>query len=252
MDLYAVFSSPELYRVETAAGRPLGSIEQDFVERLVEDTTSFLLGGRAWTVEHVNHADRVVRVRPAEAGKKPSWGGFTPQLLSYDLCQRMRRVLMEQGDYPYLHATAVATLTEQRQELGDLLRRSVRPIQVEAASARWWTFAGGKINYTLKYGIELLGGWKVVADNFSLRIEGDGVTHGAVDEVIARLGREEFWETMPRRPAFAASTRACWTLRRRPQTPGAPELSGPTPSTSSRSASANTISTTHLPKKRRR
>src|SRR5262249_8945172 len=42
-ELYAVFSSPVLYRVVTEAKRDLGSLEQDFVDRLVENMSSFLL-----------------------------------------------------------------------------------------------------------------------------------------------------------------------------------------------------------------
>lgn len=68
LELYAVFSSPVLYRVSTQAGRDIGSLEQDFVDRLVEEMSSFLLGGRAWTVERVSHEDRVVVVREAPAG----------------------------------------------------------------------------------------------------------------------------------------------------------------------------------------
>ena len=60
LELYAVFSSPLLYRVITAAGRDIGSLEQDFVDRLVDQMSSFLLGGRAWCVERVSHPDRTV------------------------------------------------------------------------------------------------------------------------------------------------------------------------------------------------
>jgi ATP-dependent Lhr-like helicase len=80
-ELYAVFSSPILYRVVTNAGRDLGSLEQDFVDRLVVQMSSFLLGGRAWSVDRVSHEDRTVIVQEAPRGIKPSWGGFTPQLL---------------------------------------------------------------------------------------------------------------------------------------------------------------------------
>lgn len=204
MELYAVFSTPLLYRVQTAAGRPLGSIEQDFADRLVEGTSSFLLGGRAWLVERVNHSDRTLVVRPAQGGKKPSFGGFTPQILGFALCQRMRRVLAEKGEYPYLHETAARALEERREELGDLLRRVILPVQLEAGIARWWTFAGGKVNHTLKYGLELLEGWKVVADNLSLRIEGDGVTHGAVDAAVDTLGSDVFWSDAGNRRAIVS------------------------------------------------
>ena len=36
MELYAVFSSPQTYTVETASKQPLGTLNQGFVDRLVE------------------------------------------------------------------------------------------------------------------------------------------------------------------------------------------------------------------------
>jgi ATP-dependent Lhr-like helicase len=211
-ELYAVFSSPVLYTVKTQAGREIGSLEQDFVDQLVEEMTSFLLGGRAWTARRIDHGERIIHVTEAPRGKKPSWGGFIPQMLGFELCQEMRRVLVEETEYPYLHPTAAAALKEKREELGPLLRRRARPVQVEAGTAWWWTLAGGRINSTLKYGLEVLGGWKVVADNVALRIEGDGVTHGAIDEVAGRMADNGFWRDeaiwrtiLARLPAFRLS-----------------------------------------------
>ena len=78
MELYAVFSSPVLYRVVTVAGRDLGSLEQDFVDRLVEQMSSFLLGGRAWTVERLSHQDRTVVVREAPGRHEAGLGRVDP------------------------------------------------------------------------------------------------------------------------------------------------------------------------------
>ena len=36
MELYAVFSSPQSYTVQTMAGQPLGTLSQGFVDRLVD------------------------------------------------------------------------------------------------------------------------------------------------------------------------------------------------------------------------
>jgi ATP-dependent Lhr-like helicase len=194
MEMYAVFSSPVLYRVHTAGGRELGSLEQDFVDRLVEDMSSFLLAGRAWMVERLDHRERAVLVREAPRGRKPSWGGFIPQMLGFELCQRMRAVLIASADYPYLDASAANSLRERRGATGEILSRRM-PIQIEGTSALWWTFAGGRVNYTLKYGIEILSGWKVVADNFHLRVEGDGVSDSALRARIGELASPDFWRT---------------------------------------------------------
>jgi ATP-dependent Lhr-like helicase len=204
LELYAVFSSPVLYRVVTATGRDLGSLEQDFVDRLVEQMSSFLLGGRAWTVERVSHDDRTVVVRDAPGGVKPSWGGFIPQLLGFELCQRIKRILTESASSPYMDERASKLIDEKRADLGELLRRSGHAVQLDGSLARWWTFTGGRVNHTLKYGFELSQGWKVVADNFQLRIEGDGVGHESVRQVIGKMASAAFWNNADVRRAVLA------------------------------------------------
>jgi ATP-dependent Lhr-like helicase len=204
LELYAVFSSPKLYRVQTEARRDLGSLEQNFVDRLVEQMSSFLLGGRAWTVCSVNHDDRVVVVRESPRGVKPSWGGFIPQHLGFDLCRRMLRVLTDDVRYPYVDDVGWKYLTAKREDLGELLRRPGRAVQLDGGIGHWWTFAGGRVNHTLKYGFEVVEGWKVVADNFQLRIEGDGVDHESVRAAIERMCAAEFWTSPDMRRAVLA------------------------------------------------
>lgn len=193
LELYAVFSSPQLYRVRTATGHELGSLEQNFVDGLVEGMTAFLLGGRAWLTDQIHHGDRVVRVSPAPRGKKPAWGGFAPQLLSFEVCQRMRRILAEETEYPYLHQSAAASLRMKREDLGPLLCRRGPAIQIDEGAARIWTFAGGRVNHTLRYGLDVLEGWKATADNLMLRVEGAGITHETVAAALRRLADESFW-----------------------------------------------------------
>lgn len=194
MELYAVFSSPVLYRVQTASQREIGSLEQAFVDQLVEEMSSFLLGGRAWTVEQISHSERIIRVREAPRGKKPKWGGFIPQMLGFEICQKVRHVITGADDYPYLDELGRRALSEQREDLGELLRRTGNAIQVDDDGAHWWTFAGGRINHTMKYALEWIGDWKVIADNFQLRVEGDGVSHTTVDQAIARMREPGFWD----------------------------------------------------------
>jgi ATP-dependent Lhr-like helicase len=204
LELYAVFSSPLLYRVVTRAGRDLGSLEQDFVDRLVEQMSSFLLGGRAWAVERVNHEERLVHVREAPGGVKPSWGGFVPQFLGFELCQRMKKVLTDTGRYPYVDEPGSNHLEEKRADLGAILRSKGYAVQLDGGSALWWTFAGGRINHTLKYGFEVLEGWKVIADNFQLRIEGPGVGHESVRRAIGKMASAAFWDAPDLRKAVLA------------------------------------------------
>lgn len=152
-------------RVAEVAGWELGSLEQGFVDRLVEDMSSFLLGGRAWTVERVGHDDRAVVVREAPGGQKASWGGFVSKHLGFELCQKMEQVLTETTRYPYVDERGARRLDAEREALGELLRRPGHAVQLDGSAARWWTFAGGRVNLTLKYGLEIAAGWRVVADD---------------------------------------------------------------------------------------
>ena len=119
-----------------------------------------------------------------------------PQLLGFEICQRVRRIIVEEAEYPYVDQPSRAVIDSWRADLGDLLRRS-HPVaaQQDDRAVRLWTFAGGRINHTLKYALELAGGWKAVADNFALRIEGDGVSHATVEAALGKMRAAGFWES---------------------------------------------------------
>ncbi|HEY8378767.1 MAG TPA: DEAD/DEAH box helicase [Nannocystis sp.] len=195
MDLYAVFSSPQSYSVETAAGQPLGTLSQAFVDRLVEGVSCFLLGGRPWSVLRIVHEDRRLVVEAAPRGKKPTWGGFIPNFLGLHLCRKIGEVLTSALSYAYLDAEAQASLAEMRAGLQGITLDPRGGIIVGAGEIRWWTFAGGRINTTLRYALEALGAsWKIVADNFGLTIRGDDLTQHAFGELLDRLLDPEVWE----------------------------------------------------------
>jgi ATP-dependent helicase Lhr and Lhr-like helicase len=193
MELYAVFSSPVFYRVKTEAAYEVGSLEQSFVDTLVSEMSSFLLGGRAWTVSKINHADRTIRVIPAPRGKKPSWGGFAPQLLSYELCQQIAATLLDPTPISYINDQARQALAEYRDDLQSLLHPTKPSIQTDADRLIWWTFAGGQINTTLKYGLQFHHDWKITCDNFRLKIEGDSATPGRILALIEEMRQPSFW-----------------------------------------------------------
>ena len=194
MEIYAVFSSPQLYKVSTEAGYVIGSLEQNFVDKLVEEMSSFLLSGKAWVVNYINHEDRTVKVIPAPRGKKPTWGGLIPQLLSFEICQQIKELLVRRDRISYIDEKSQLSLNEWRQELGSVLGSSGLYISIEEERVLWWTFAGGQINHTLKYGIQVNQNWKIVADNFKLKIEGSEITSQSLKQIIFNLSSNNFWE----------------------------------------------------------
>jgi len=196
LELYAVFSSPQFYRVMTTSGADVGSLDQNFVDSLVESMTSFLLGGRAWLVQTIDHKQRVITAVSAPRGKKPLWGGFAPTILSFALCQRIKQVLVEDRTYGYLTEPVAAALAEYRDEFADLLGPTGTSLQSDTKGWRWWTFAGGAINQTLRHALIVITGWKVVADSFRIRVEGEGIAEGAVRDAVARLADPAIWHDL--------------------------------------------------------
>jgi len=194
-DLYSVFSSPQSYTVQTSAGRPLGSLNQGFVDRLVDGVSCFLLSGRAWTVLHVQHDDRRVVVDAAPRGKQPSWGGYLPQFLGHTLCQRILEVLTVDDDYPYLSAPAREALVARRTAMRDILSPGIGGIELDHEEIRWWTFAGGAINATLRHALKYLSDdWTITTDNVLVRLRGPGLEGRALRDELGKLSQTAFWE----------------------------------------------------------
>lgn len=192
-ELYAVFSTPVMYRV-LAGAQEIGSIEPTFVERLVEGMSAFLLGGRPWVVQLVVHTERIVQVAPAPAGKKPTWGGFMPKFLGFEVCQQIRKIIEGDEALSYLDESAAKGLADLRADLGPLLRASGPAVQLTSEGyALWWNYAGGRINHTLKFALEVTQGWKVVPDNFFVKIAGDGVNHTSLEATLREMSTEAFW-----------------------------------------------------------
>ncbi len=198
MDFYAVFQSPETYRVQDGE-RPVGNVDQDFVDRLSPGASCFLLGGRAWAVEGIDHNDRTIAVRPAPGGMGPSWSGYLPLFLGFEVC---RQILWLLGGPPdralprYLHESAKASLSDSRESF-EVVLDPIRGGGLERTDEglTWWTFAGGRINSTLRYALSaLVPEWTVVTDNFAVRIRGTSVLATTLDDAIEQMAEPEFWE----------------------------------------------------------
>lgn len=209
LELYSVFSSPQVFIVKTANGRELGVLDEDFVEQLFEDMSNFLLGGSAWSVIRIDRSDRVVHVAPAPYGVKPGWGGHAPILLGRELGEEMRAILVDSPEMPFVHASAAQAIQTVRDEYGSTLA-AARGMTLSVDELRWNTFAGGRVNQTLRLALAHLGGWKVVADNYGVAVRGAGVTIGEVTALLPRLADAAWWrdtrgELFERLPGYRVS-----------------------------------------------
>lgn len=179
-ELYAVFSSPPVMRVQHGKNE-IGYLQANFA--LMHDRQDgplcFRLVGRSWQVVHADWNRGVLRVEPADHGRVPSWMG-QPGHLSMELCQAMMEVLIEGGcEDGVLAAGAQHEIAELRQGYGALLERGTAALESHEDGVRWHTFAGGAVNRLLAVALEGRTGASWVAGNLSLRASKVGLAEAS-------------------------------------------------------------------------
>jgi ATP-dependent Lhr-like helicase len=53
MEIYSVFSTPLEFEVINLAGDVIGTIQWDFLEKILEESSTFYLAGRSWLVDRI-------------------------------------------------------------------------------------------------------------------------------------------------------------------------------------------------------
>ena len=76
----------------------------------------------------------------------------------------------------------------------EILTAEIGGIELDHEEMRWWTFAGGAINSTLRYALKYLqADWTIIADNFLVRVRGSDVAGRTFSEALGALGGPGFW-----------------------------------------------------------
>jgi len=192
MDIYCVFSSFTSYTVFTSGGKEIGTLERQFADTIEEDYC-FLLGGIAWVVERIDLDHRSIIVTKAPAGKTPRWGGFSPRFLGYDLCRKIYSISTSDDEYSYCNDSSSITLSQLRDDRS-FLRLSPAPMEAEEHNVFWWTFAGGRVNNTLKNAVSCLLSCTITTSNYFLRFEANELTIEKLEELVKEIKMMGFWE----------------------------------------------------------
>lgn len=192
MELYSVFTSPVDFKVMTQGGKDLGRIEWQFAD-VIEIDFCFTLAGKSWMVKRIEFEQKTIIVDKAPAGKAPKWGGYAPRLLNYHLCRKIKQVYSETVNYPYLDESAKLKLLALRQDryfLGD----HFAPLYEDDKQLHWWTFAGGRVNNTLKYTLQHLLGCQVIANNYEIKVKLEECGEVALRSCLKEMVHASFWQ----------------------------------------------------------
>lgn len=113
-DFYAVFETPEEYRVIHAT-RTLGTYP---LESPLAPGQAILFGGRRWTVLHIDDDSRTIDVTKSKAVLPPVFGG-SGGLIHDRIVEEMRNVLLSSNEPTYLDTRAVEMLRQGRKAFSD-------------------------------------------------------------------------------------------------------------------------------------
>jgi ATP-dependent helicase Lhr and Lhr-like helicase len=185
--LYAVFDAPKLIVVSWNT-REIGTVDAKFLATIDSDEErgTFILGGKAWQVAHIDWERGRCEVRPATAGKSTRWTGG-PRFLGYDLCQSMRSVLCDHDVDPSWSTRAQSRLAFMR-TAHDFLADERAPLLDKGKDVEWWTFAGGAANTLLTKVLEPELGARITAQNTHITFRDDAAkSTAAIREKIAML-----------------------------------------------------------------
>lgn len=185
-ELYAVFTAPPVMRVVHGKD-DVGCVQALFVSMhdRNEGPLCFRLSGRAWEVVQVEWGKGVLRVRPADRGRLPTWLG-QPGVLAEALCQAMMDVLLREDDEAtWLTRSAAIELQSLREGYSGVLEAGRAPLEDTADGIQWHTFAGGAVNRLLAAGLAKGTGKKWISGNLSVRCKDIGFV--AAGEAVRNL-----------------------------------------------------------------
>jgi ATP-dependent Lhr-like helicase len=141
MALLSIFDSPPVFTVLWGP-KDIGCVHPISFRRNNGEPVILSLGGRSWTVKHVDWDHQTAQVVPAEHGGRSRWiGGSQP--LRFELCQAVRRVLLGSGPCELWSRRAAAEIDQARHET---IAVAGNALVIERDNGRdrttWWTFAG--------------------------------------------------------------------------------------------------------------
>ena len=185
MEVMSVFLTPPLLTV--LHGRTdLGLVDSSSLMPKAKDRPIILsLAARSWLVRSIDWPRGLVYVEPTTDPGKSRWRSNGPGL-SYPLCQRMRRLLAEEGDREGWSGRAREAIGAARVEFPWVSMDATTMESARHRDLKWCNFAGRAANAGLAAAIGRRIPGAVTFDNLSLTIE-NGLEIEELDDALGAL-----------------------------------------------------------------
>ena len=215
MSLMAVFTAPPEFTV--LHGRDeIGRIDPSLLADRVDGPRLLLLGGRSWRVTWTDWKRRRCFVESAEGGGRARWLSSGVGGVSFEIARSMRDVLLGAEVPVSLTRRASGVLAGLRSDAIGRVHGGGLVISRGEDDLRWWTWAGYRVNATLKATLGAVADEAQRVDDLSIRLRADlrpSTWREVVDAVQDRLCLPEvdekalaglkFSEALPRHLAVA-------------------------------------------------
>jgi hypothetical protein len=136
----------------------VGTLDARFVEAL-EAPFFFVLGGKLWSADGIDFAERVVRATPSLEGEAPAWQSFGGPDVPFATAQEVGRLLHATSVPSFLNEEAAGAVRGLQSQSALLPWAPGRlPLRViPGGRARLLTYGGDRINRTLARVLVLAG-----------------------------------------------------------------------------------------------
>jgi ATP-dependent helicase Lhr and Lhr-like helicase len=172
MSLMAVFTAPPEFTV--LHGRDeIGRVDPSLLADRVEGPRLLLLGGRSWRVTWTDWKRRRCFVEPAEGGGRARWMSGGVGGLSFEIARSMRDVLLGEEVPVSLTHRASGVLAGLRSDAIGRAHGGGLVISRSDDDLRWWTWAGYRVNATLKATLDTVADEAQRVDDLSIRLRTD-------------------------------------------------------------------------------
>ncbi|MEW2352978.1 DEAD/DEAH box helicase [Spirillospora sp. NPDC029432] len=173
MDLMASFTAPPEFTV-LRAGKEIGRCDPMVLTRAVHGPRLVLLAGRSWQVDWIDWKRRRCHVVPVTGtGGVARWSTSSSFGISFELARAVRDVVLGQDPPVGLTHRASAALAAARAELGEVAHPDRTMAVRSGDEVLWWTWAGTRVNATLKASLGALADPSARPDDLYIRLRGD-------------------------------------------------------------------------------
>jgi ATP-dependent Lhr-like helicase len=172
MGLMAVFTAPPEFTVlhgreEIGRTDPVLLVDQVAGPRLL------LLGGRSWRVTWTDWKRRRCFVVPAEDGGRARWLSAAVGGLSFEIARAMRDVLLGTDPPARLTRRGTGVLAGLRSDAIGRVASAGTVVSGTDGDLCWWTWAGYRVNATLKATLGSIADTSQRVGDLSIRLRGD-------------------------------------------------------------------------------